>query len=65
MKITDLHIGDKVCTANGFPMVVVGIYTTIYQLDNPECGTVYLDFEGNNGDVWEEDIKDIQPLDNH
>lgn len=62
MKITELHIGDTVCTKNGFPMKVVGLFTTKYQLDNPESGTAYLDFEGNEGDIWEEDVKDLKPF---
>ena len=61
MKITNLHIGDTVCTKNGFPMKVVGLFTTKYQLNNPDSGTAYLDFDGNEGDVWEEDVKDLQP----
>ena len=61
MNIRDLRIGDKVCTKNGFPMVVVGMFTTKYQLDNPESGSAYLDFDGNEGDVFEEDVKDLQP----
>ena len=69
MKITDVRIGDTVCTKNGFPMTVVGIFTTWTELDNPESGTVYLDFADNYGDVLEEDVKDVrpvrQPLDNH
>ena len=60
MKITDIKIGDKVCTANGFPMVVVGVFTTEYELENPESGVAYLDFDGNEGDVWEEDVKDLE-----
>lgn len=69
MKITEIKIGDTVSTKNGFPMRVVGLFTTKYQLDNPESGTAYLDFDGNEGDVLEEDVKDLrpvrQPLDNN
>lgn len=51
MEITDLRIGDIVCNnRTKFPMRVVGIY---------EDGTVYLDFEGNEGDVFEADCKDL------
>ena len=51
MKITDLRIGDIVCNPRTqFPMRVVGIY---------EDGTVYLDFDGNEGDVFEENCKDL------
>lgn len=52
MKITDLRIGDIVCNPRTkFPMRVVGIY---------EDGTVYLDFDGNEGDVFEENCKDLE-----
>ena len=52
MKITDLRIGDIVCNKRTkYPMKVVGIY---------EDGTIYLDFEGNEGDVFEENCKDIE-----
>lgn len=51
MKITDLRIGDIVCNPRTkFSMRVVGIY---------EDGTVYLDFEGNEGNVFEENCKDL------
>ena len=47
MKITELKIGDKVCnSSNGFPMIVVGLYSSLDDLSN---GTIYLDFEGNEG----------------
>lgn len=52
IKITDLRIGDIVCNPRTkFPMRVVGIY---------EDGTVYLDFDGNDGDVFEENCKDLE-----
>lgn len=52
MKITDLRIGDIVCNKRTkYPMKVVGIY---------EDGTVYLDFDGNEGDVFEENCKDLE-----
>lgn len=50
MNITELRIGDRVQEKNTrFPMTVVGLYST---LDNLKLGTVDLDFEGNEGDVW-------------
>jgi len=50
MNITDLKIGDRVQEiGTRFPMTVVGLYST---LDNLKLGTVDLDFEGNEGDVW-------------
>lgn len=59
MKITELKIGDKVCNKDdGFPMIVVGLHSSLDDLNN---GTVYLDFEENEGDMWEEEAKDLQP----
>lgn len=51
MNITELRIGDRVQEiGTRFPMTVVGLYST---LDNLKLGTVNLDFEGNEGDLWE------------
>ena len=59
MDIKDLKIGDKVCNKDdGFPMIVVGLHSSLDDLNN---GTVYLDFEENEGDMWEEEAKDLQP----
>ena len=59
MNIKDLKIGDKVCNKqDGFPMIVVGLNSTLADLSN---GTVYLDFEWNEGDMWEEEAKDLIP----
>jgi hypothetical protein len=58
MKITDLKIGDIVCDKTAkFPMVVVGLFSTLNA--DPNKGTVYLDFDGNEGDMWEENIEDL------
>lgn len=62
MKITEIKTGDKVQLKGGsYPMVVVGIFTLLSDLAGGK-GTVYLDFEGNEGDVWEEDIEDLEPV---
>lgn len=59
MNIKDISIGDKVCNPqDGFPMIVVGLNSTLADLNN---GIVYLDFEGNEGDMWEEEAKDLIP----
>lgn len=52
-----VRIGDTVRTANGFPMQVTGIFQ---DFPNEERGTLYLDFDGNEGDVWEEAIGDVE-----
>lgn len=49
---THLRIGNIVQTANGFLMRVTGIFSDV----------VYLDFEGNEGDVWEEKQDDLFPV---
>ena len=52
MKITEIKIGDKLCDKiDKFPMYVVGIF---------DDGTVYLDFEGNEGDVWDAKIETLE-----
>ena len=40
-------------TRESIPMQVVGIY---------KDGTVYLDFEGNEGDWWEAEAKELKPI---
>lgn len=51
IKPTDLMIGNWFYM-NGFPMYVDSIFRD----------TVYLEFEGNEGDVWEEDIISLTPI---
>lgn len=59
MQIEDLHIGMTVVellpspqeVRETIPMQVTAIF---------QDGTVYLDFEGNEGDVWESNIKDLK-----
>lgn len=59
MDIRKINIGDKVCNKeDGFPMTVVGLHSTLADLSN---GTVNLDFEENEGDMWEEEARDLQP----
>lgn len=61
MKVEDLHIGMKVVellpspqgTRDTIPMYVVAIF---------KDGDVYLDFEGNEGDVWEVEAKDLKQV---
>ena len=45
-------IGDWVYSEEGFPMYVTGLFED----------EAYLDFKENEGDVWEENYKDIQPI---
>ena len=60
MNITDIRIGDRVQEKNTrFPMTVVGLYST---LDDLKSGTVDLDFEGNEGDVWEHKPEDLEKV---
>lgn len=61
MKITELRIGDRVQNKRTkFPMVVVGVLADTPLPINPNKGTVQLDFDDNEGDVWEEDIEDLE-----
>lgn len=58
MKITELRIGDRVQEKNTrFPMTVVGLYSTLSDL---KSGTVNLDFEGNEGDMWEHKPEELE-----
>ena len=57
MKITELKIGDRVKDkTTQWELTVVGIWG---DPETPDKGTVYLDFEENEADVWEVDVKDI------
>lgn len=59
MQIEDLHIGMTVVellpSPQGVRETIPMQVTAIFQ-----DGTVYLDFEGNEGDVWEANIKDLK-----
>lgn len=59
MQIEDLHIGMTVVellpSPQGVREMIPMQVTAIFQ-----DGTVYLDFEGNEGDVWEANIKDLK-----
>lgn len=60
MKINELHIGDTVCQKDdGFPMVVVGLHSTLDELSKGK-GDVYLDFKGNEGDMWECEAEELE-----
>lgn len=41
------------------PMVVVGLHSTLDELSKGK-GDVYLDFEGNKGDMWEVSVEDLE-----
>ena len=63
MNITDLKLGDIVCQkGDGFPMVVVGLHSTLDELKKGK-GYVYLDFEGNEGDMWECEVDELELVD--
>lgn len=51
IKAGDIMLGNWF-HVNGYPMYVDSIFRD----------TVYLEFEGNEGDVWEENIKDLKPI---
>lgn len=54
VKINELMINDWVFAGQHtqFPMQVVGLFKDV----------AYLDFEGNEADMWEENEKDILPI---
>lgn len=54
IKTKELMLGNWVFAgaATQFPMQVIGIFSDV----------VYLDFEGNKGDVWEEKEEDLLPI---
>lgn len=58
MNITELQIGDWVyCSKKArFPMQITGIF------QDSSDGTVYLNFEGNEGDVFEAEVEDVAPI---
>lgn len=45
-------------TDYSFEMVVTGVFWVLGSA--PTDATLYLDFEGNEGDVLEEDLKDVK-----
>ena len=59
LDLADLHIGDWVQEYSDItgrlscPMYVSALF---------EDGTVYLNFNGNEADIWEAEIKDIRPI---
>lgn len=61
MKVEDLRIGMKVVellpspqgTRETIPMCVVAIF---------KDGDVYLDFEGNKGDIWEAKAENLKQV---
>ena len=59
LNLADLHIGDWVYEYSDIterpscPMYVSALF---------EDGTVYLNFNGNEADIWEAEIKDIRPI---
>ena len=53
IKTKDLRRGNWVTSGKGdFPMYVTAIFE----------GEVYLNFEGNEGDVWESKEEDLKPI---
>lgn len=60
MKITELNIGDRVQEIDTrFPMTVVGLHSTLDDIEKGK-GTVSLDFEGNEGDMWECEAEELE-----
>lgn len=63
MNIKDLKLGNTVYQkGERFPMVVVGLHSTLDELKKGK-GSVYLDFEGNEGDMWECEVDELELVD--
>lgn len=60
MNIREIQIGDWVYFGEKakYPMQIVSIFGDMNSIE----GTVYLDFEGNEGDVFEVEVKNIAPI---
>lgn len=60
MKINELQIGNWVYLGEKaqFPMQITSIFGCL----DGDDGTVYLDFEGNEGDIWDVNIEDMRPI---
>lgn len=56
MTIQEIRIGDKVQDRDGFEFEVVALF---------KDGTVYCDFEGNEADVWEFKVDELNRIVNH
>lgn len=52
MKKNELRLGNIVADRNGFEMFVDGVFKDV----------VYLDWEGNEGDIWEEKYEDVKGI---
>lgn len=50
LTVHDISVVDIVEIAGGFEMVVTGIFWAMNS--DPTDATLYLDFEGNEADVW-------------
>lgn len=51
MTIQEIRIGDKVQDRNGFEFEVVALF---------KDGTVYCDFDGNEADIWEFKVDELE-----
>lgn len=60
MNIRELQIGDWVYLGEKarYPMQIISVLGNI----NSSEGGVFLDFEGNEGDIWDADVKNIVPI---
>lgn len=62
LKVTDLRVGDKVREkATGFELIVTSIFWSIHSPLTE--ATLSVDFEGNEGDVWEMELEEVELID--
>lgn len=57
LKPMDLRLGNYIANSTGYPMYIVTI-----GLDSEEGTYLYLEFDGNKVDVWEEYLTDVSAL---
>lgn len=59
------QIGDELVFSLPFdresiPMICTGVFASLHS----DSVTIYADFEGNEGDVWEFDLSDVKKVNN-
>lgn len=56
-KKEELHLGSVFKNAHGMKFICVGVFDSLY---DPDDVTVYGDFKGNESDVWEFNLDEIE-----
>lgn len=62
LRVTDIRVGDKVRDKQtGFEFIVTGIFWSLYC--SPTEATIYVDFEENEGDLFEYELQELELID--